>query len=418
MTAFLKLKSKANNAFDFIVLFLFGSLFFSIPACSFSTKFSFVTWIITILLLCAIVVELVFFYRIKIDLINLSLFLFCISIIIGTLLNHAKSFSPTYIYLTLFLIIIYTFCSSNVKIRKPLIVFAYLGSICFLFLFLFSYRKEIIGLKFDRLGRIFGDENDIAIFNSLGAALSIYFLCFNKNVFVKLISLILGLLFVICGITSGSKIVIILLFSIVVLFILYINGTKRWWLSLIEIVGAICLIILVLNLPFATELKRRFLSMVNIFTDTQIAGADSTDLSTIGRMIMFLDGMDMFMRKPLFGYGINGFMIYGGLNAGWSHNHVSELFSISGIIGVFLYHLPFVTSTFYFVKKKDSSLFIYFLILFFFFVSMLGIALPGEKMFAFIVGVVYASLNDVRPIYEINLFKSIKQKNDLRAAQK
>ena len=252
------------------------------------------------------------------------------------------------------------YCCANKPIKKVLLLAVYAGLIAFLVYFIVVYRKALLSFDIGRLGGIFGDENDIAIINCLGATLSFYFLFYNKNLFVKIISGIFAVLFSFCAVTSASKIVIILLFGIVVFFIFKINGKKRWWVSLIIIASIIALGVFLLNLPFASSIKYRFLSMLNVFLSNQISGGSNNDLSTIERLIMFLNGTEMFMRKPLFGFGINGFANYGGINNGWSHNHISEILCNSGIVGTILYHIPFALSLLHYFKDRSKGKLLYF----------------------------------------------------------
>ncbi len=389
---------------------IFACLFFSIPAFSFNSRFSIITWILSILLFGLIFVQIIIFYKVKIDLINISLGLFCVSLIISSGLNGFRNFSFTYIFLTLFSVIIYTYCNSNKSIRFGLLFAAYLGTILFLCYFCVAYWKELISLNFNRLGAKFGDENDIAIFNCLGACFSLYYLFFNKNIFIKVSSLFLTIVFTICAVSSGSKIVILLIFGVLLFFIIYLNGMRRWWVSVLEISILLVLGIIFLNLPFASEIKRRFLSMINIFTSNQIEGANQNDLSTIDRLTMFLDGTEMFLRKPLFGYGTNGFATYGGINNGWSHNHISEILCNTGIVGSILYHFPIIISIYSFFKQKQSENVKFFFIIVFYCIAMISIALPNEKMFAFIIGIIYSKNNDLRKIIEIDIKRFFKSK--------
>ena len=259
-----------------------------------------------------------------------------------------------------------------------------------------------MSFNIERLGGYFGDENDIAIFNCLGASISLYFLFFNHNFYVKITSLLLFALFTYCGIASGSKIVLFLLSAIALLFIVLTNGRKKWWLSLTETAFIVLAGIAILNLPFASELKQRFLNMINLFTKSQIPGASTRDLSTTDRLYMLFDGFEMFLKKPLFGFGINGFSNYGGINNGWSHNHVSEILCNTGLAGTFFYHVPFFVSFYCFFTNYSRKKILPFSLLIFFSISMISIALPGEKMFAFIIGAVYTSLFETRPLFVID----------------
>ncbi len=402
----LNYKTKNNRFLDVLSVFLFGAIFFSIPTFSFIHGFHYITWALTILFILVVFLDLFSFYQIKIDIINISLFLFCVAVFVGSAFSLFKNFTFTYIYLTLFSLLVYTFCSSNKGIIRLFLYSAYFGIICFLIVFIFKYHTELFSANFSRLGGAFGDANDIAIYNCLGAAISIYFLFLNRNFWVKFVSLLLAIAFLYCGFASGSKIIIILLFAIICFLVFYLNGLNKWLLSVFEILIVIAFGIVLLNLPFASELKYRFINMISSLTGKQISGAASYDMSTSMRLSMFANGIEMFLRRPLFGYGANGFSTYSGFQIGWSHNHISEVLCNTGIIGTTLYHIPFFLCFYNFSKKGDSSKVVFLVVLLLFLFSMISIALLSEKMFAFLIGVVYASLVDTRPFRIINKSKS------------
>lgn len=380
-------------------------LFFSIPACSFSDTLYKITWVLTILLILLIVLDYVFIKKIVFNIVQISLLLFCVSAFISTALNGFRHFSPTYFYLTFFTVITYTFCISRKALIKPLLLSIFAGITLFLFVFIIKYYKELFTFNFDRLGIIFGDINDIAIFNCLGFMFSLWFFFKIKNIPIKIALGLLSLIFAYCSFASGSKIVVLLFPILLVYLIIVTNKKKKWWLSLIEISIMLVVFVIVMNLPFAESLKRRFLSMLNLFTDSQIKGADATDGSTVGRINMFLDGCLMFLRKPLFGFGVNGFANFGGITHGWSHNHISEILCNTGLLGFLFYHVPMFLAI---KTKKVNS--ISFLTVVFSIVCMISIVLITEKMFAFLFGVVYAEAIETKPILQIDIFKIFKRK--------
>lgn len=413
--ASLKSKNKANRFFDLSIIVAFGLVFFSIPACSFSSKLNLLTWIFVGVLLVLIALDAFLFYKIHIDIIVVSLLLFCASAFVSSFLNGFRDFSPTYFLLTFFVVLIYSFCKANAGIGKLLLISAYCGSVAFLLLFIVKYSHELLSFDIDRLGGFFGDENDIAIFNCIGALFSLYFLIFNSNLFVKIGGAVLSILFIYCAVSSGSKIVVLLLFFSLVVFIFSINKKNRVWLSFVEIGCVMLLGFAALNLPFASGLKDRFLDMIYYLFGNGKAG--SVDISTSDRISMFLDGLQLFLKKPAFGFGINGFSNFGGFNNGWSHNHISEMLCDTGLIGFVFYHVPFVISLTSSFRCKGRFQILPFSVLFFFIVAMLSIALPGEKMFAFIIGVVYAELSDAKPFFILDmssLFAKRKKQNENR----
>lgn len=345
---------------------------------------------------------MLFFSGAEIDGFFFVLLAFCFSCLLSSFLNSFKSFSPTFIYLTLFIAIIYVFAHSNKQLCDYLVVSAFIGTILFLFVFIFKYHNELIHLNFSRLGGEFGDENDIALFNSIGLTISFYYLLYSKNLIVKILSLPLGLLFAFCGLASGSKIIIVI-FAIMSIFCLVRkNGMKKWWLSIIELSLLIGLIILLFSLPAFETIRTRFLSMINLFTDKKIDGT-FRDGSTITRFYMIVDGIQLFLRKPLLGFGLGGFASRGGIMNVWSHNHLSEMLCNTGIVGFVLYHLPLIYSLKFIGKDRKYEKYLMLIVLFF--VQMISVALTSEKFFAFLIGVVYGKLIETKCLIKIKPIK-------------
>lgn len=176
------------------------------------------------------------------------------------------------------------------------------------------------------------------------------------------------------------------------------NGSKKWWLSLIELSLLAGLIVLIFLLPPFETIRTRFLSMINLFTDKNIDGT-YRDGSTITRFYMFVDGIELFLRKPIFGFGLGGFASRGGIMNVWSHNHISEMLCNTGIVGSVLYHFPLIYSFKFIGKDKNYEK--YFMLIILFFIQMISVALTSEKFFAFLIGVVYGKLIETKCLFKI-----------------
>lgn len=411
-------KSKFNRILDFTIIVLFSLTFFSIPAFSFLGGGKYVTWSLTSVLLVCILIDLSLFYGFKIDYIFASLVLFGISAFMSSLFNGFKSFKGTPILLSLLSAFIYLFCvSSKKRFRIETLIFAcYFGSVLFLGLFIIKYFNELKSLDFDRLGSKFGDDNDIALFHGFGLICSIYYaLRFRKRYFLlNIISFVLSLLFVFCGFSTGSKIfVLILLFSII-FYPFAICGKRRWWVALLVICGLAGLLVIFINLPIFSTVKSRFLSFISTLIGKSIGNETTNELSTINRFDMFLCGMQMWLRKPMFGWGIWGFATFSGRAGGWSHNNISESFCNFGLVGTFLFHFGLAIGIKDYIKGKNKkSLTLPFSLLAFYLISMLSVALNSQKIYAYVIGIVLSILCSCEPILTINAFYSKNTKEGI-----
>lgn len=374
---------------------VFGLLIFSIPVFSYQSRLYLITWALTVLLVGIVFVDIIFIKKkFFVDIVILSLLCFCLFAVISSALNRFKGFGFTPLFLCVLATFVYHFLKQNKDLRiEHIFIVSLIGLSAFLLVFIVVYREKLLHFDFSsRLGGDFGDENDIAIANALGFTLSFYFLLFDKKVFVKILSAILAVLFGLCGLASGSKIFILLAAVIFMFLIAYKNGRKRLWLTILMLCVFLLIIILIFSMPQFSTIKERCLSFIATLTGISFGNVDGNDLSTIFRMNMFRNGLQMFLRKPLFGFGIDGFSVYGGMNEGWSHNHFSESLCDFGILGTIAFHIPMIASLFLLKKKSSATRLKPLLIMLFFIVCMSSVALFSAKLFSLFSPVMYATV--------------------------
>ncbi len=125
---------------------------------------------------------------------------------------------------------------------------------------------------------------------------------------------------------------------------------------------------------------------------------------------MFLNGVEMFFRKPLFGYGTNGFANYGSMNNGWSHNTFSEILCDYGLVGFIFFFFPVINcvcSIFKHVDKKNLMAEI--LVLVVFIISMFSVSVDTEKIYSFSIGLVFGAICETSYSIEFPVVKRIKK---------
>ena len=404
-------QSRFSRILDLSILLTFSFTFFSIPAFSFSNTGMYVTWILTILLIAEIVVSLIFTRKIIVDFVFLSFILFCISALISSALSGFRGFRLTPIFLTGLAALLYLYCRSSKQFLnlKSFIVGAYFASIIFLAVFFYQYREELFSLSFSRLGDKFGDDNDIALFLCFGFVISFYFLTSIKktNIIIPILSLITLLVFTFCGLATGSKIFIISSSVCAIYFLFARFWGKKWWIALLLIVGFIIIAVLVLELPFFAFIKSRLAGFFSTLIGKSVSGGDVDELSTINRLNMFVCGMELWLRKPLFGWGIWGFATFSGRAGGWSHNNISESLCNFGLIGSILFHFGFFKAFYSYLKLKKGetkkNVMLAFGLIVFYLCSMVSVAFNSQKIYAYMIGVLVASIEDSKPIFELSL---------------
>lgn len=395
---------------DLLVLTFTFCVILSIPLCSFENNYIF-TWIFTILLLISMFLSLILFYGFSFTILSFAFIFFCLTSAISTFFNWTGSFVFTPIFLMLITFCCYTYALSNKKFIKPIIIVSYFGLVVFAFVFFFTYFSDLVSLDFTRLGTIFGNQNDIAIILGLGLSMSFYFVLFNKNIFVKIFSILLFLLFAFCGLSTGSKILFLIMIALPFLEIIMLFGKKRWYLSLILIVVSLAALIIVINIPAFNTIKTRLDAFISaIFAN---GSGPYVDYSTIDRMNMIIDGFNMFLRKPLFGFGIQGFHLFSSFGGAWSHNTFSEILSCYGVFGFIPFFAGFFVSFTSFIKRRKShnNFFFFFAQIIFFLICSIVVSLDSVKLFAYQIGFIYAFFSGDLKVFTFDIKKLFLNKN-------
>lgn len=398
-------KSKLNIFIDVIALLAFFAAFISIPLCSFKAGLNKLTWAFTIIFLVFMLISIMKFEKLQIDKLSLSIVLFALWTIICTFVNinlHDKIvFTPA--LLSILTCIIYIFISQNKQYRDLSVHILFMSSIIFMGCYITLYFNELKSLNFTRLGGYFGDINDIAICFGLGFSICLSLIFNSKiNVFKIIFLFIILLLFGLCGLSTGSK--IFLLIAIVTSFYTLIKfmGKKhlKWYFYILIILVLILLSIFIINLPAFETIKKRLLDFLNPV---------NKDRSTLLRFQMFIDGFYMFLRRPLFGFGASGYFTSSSIGGCWSHNNFSELLCSYGIIGFILFYIPYTLA----IKSKKNNKNKYLndvgsILMITFICCMFTVALESQKVFAYSIPIFY-SLYDSSPII---LFDKTKLKKE------
>lgn len=383
---FIQSKFKKNNIIDsFAKLFFFLSLS-SVPVCSFKKGLNLITWVFVLLFCLFVFIQLIKKKEINISLFALVNAICCLSILVSSIINLFKSFSFTpFLLLALSSIIsLYILNSDNKKdCIKEFSLIIYVALFCFLAVFCAFYFPDLIHARFDRLGAQFGDINDICLFLTLGSVFAYYFIFFAKKVIFKIVNVVLLFAFSYASISCGSKIFVLIFAVASILLPLIRFGKSKWYITMIFYIVFSVLIVLLFKIPAFSSLTKRLLSFFDLFSGNSTAGV-GVDYSTIGRIDMFYDGFEMFLRKPLFGWGATAFYNYSSFGGGWSHNHFSECLCSYGISGFLLYNFPICYSLYKMLKDQKNLSSISFFIVLFFLLSMVSIALDGEKIYCLI----------------------------------
>ena len=401
----LEKKERLRLLITYVIYFLFSVIMFSVPFFSFRENLNTITWIFTVLFVLLSSFYIIFYKKIHIDVIACSFIIFLILITVSSALSLFKNFSLSIYLNTLIILISYLYCKNDKNKIDYLLISAFIGIVLFSFTYFLQYFREIMSFNFDRLGDRFGDINDIGIILCLGSCIGCGMSFKYKKWYLKLIFLFLSLFTAFLSFTSGSKICLFLIAGIAFATIILVFGKRRWYFSLITISALILLLFVIINIPMFSMLKTRMHEMV--YTFFGIGEPTSTSFSTLNRLDMFKGGMSLFLRRPVFGFGVNGYENFAGYPGKWSHNHISETFANFGILGTFFYHFPLVFSLLKTKGKQVNKNYILYLV--FSFITMISTVLFREKFYTFIIGSVLAYI-EIDDIYLLNIFSFLGKK--------
>lgn len=345
----------------------------------------------------------------------ISYFCLFLSMIISSLLNQNGAFTFTPYILTAIIIFFYLFFSTFREIRYLTKYVIFLSLALFLAVFIFTYREKLLSRDFYRLGDLFGDQNEIAMFMALGTCLCLYFIFFENNKLFKIISCLIIFFYIYCGFSTGSKLFLVTVLGCSV-FIIFLLCGKKWWLAIMILLGVVIFIIFLLSLPAFESYRERILNFFNFFSPSS---SDNFDYSTYERLQMFFAGLQMFGNKPIFGFGTLGFSQLSSFGKG-CHNTIAQMLCNYGIIGSIFFFYPFFKSFILFYKSNNKKKNILsFILILFFVLTMFSLYLDIQKIYAFIIPVAFSELfsDDYDNFFVINNPIHIKYKNTIKSNQ-
>lgn len=168
--------------------------------------------------------------------------------------------------------------------------------------------------------------------NEVGISLVISYLIalYDKNRlihYIEIIFLIFGIL--ICGSRTA------LIFVLIGTFVFYLIREK----SLIKIFKNVVLACTVIGILLILIYNVDFLyNILGIRIDSLLGRVDINEGSSVVRMGMIAEGIQLFKEKPMFGYGIGNFRYVTISGYGYAHNNYIELLVGIGLIGTIVYY--------------------------------------------------------------------------------
>ena len=349
----------------FIIIFAFLYIFLIPSFGESSSKFSIFVYATMVFLAVSVFFYCFLFDDCKLNRYVLLIPAFAIFALFGTAVySHEFRRWLSIVLLTIsFFTFVYAFKVLNNKFLIIHIISA--AFFCFSILYVVHYRSELIHFKSFvegkfRLGDYFDNPNGVAAFEVVGFAAPLYQILFysKKRRYLHIVPLGMS---AIVGISTGSR-SYILAISVFILVLLFFAFKRRKWIYLIVLGSFIFLFIGLLQLPFMSTIKSRFI----IGVQTLFGTATKADTSTLERVIWTDYGFFLGLKNAIFGYGANGFAIYSGVGT-YAHNNYAEVICNFGFAGLILFYLPLVLLLVFAIKSKrvDKSLVIAFVFYYF-----------------------------------------------------
>lgn len=322
--------------------------------------------------LYAVEILLIVFYvwkwkRFRFDVLTFCIVLFNICILVSQIINKRLGEYPTTILLlSVFAIVFYQFVynEENKDFIYELIV---IGGLLFALYFIFTYRSSLLSLNFaDRLGEDFSDQNDLAKYLAIFALLSLGDIYKEKR-YWKILPVVSTIIFVLLMLISGSVSNLLCFFFVGLLILIFCAKRKN---RLYVLVGAFVLgaaIYGAIQLPFMKYFKDRLDGIFNAFFEP----GEKVDGSASDRIKLFVEGFELFLTRPLFGYGYDQVQYYTHGIGQFSHSNVVELLASFGVVGFLAFETLLVYPLYYSFKndkyRKNASITLFYLFLFQFF---------------------------------------------------
>ena len=168
--------------------------------------------------------------------------------------------------------------------------------------------------------------------------------------FQRLILLLLLFVQILVVLFSASRGPVIAMTFLLLYFLVLLSGDNSWK-KLTKVVSFGVIMFLIYRTLAVPSLPHFTNSVGRIATILRISSGD--DIST-GRIFMYRKGIDMFLRKPLFGNGPQAFAIKSGYDI-YPHNIFVELLCDYGIVGTILWMLLFLYVFAKYVKNKETD---------------------------------------------------------------
>lgn len=344
----LRSSSKLKKALIICLIILVGLYVFSIPTFATGNLFNhsnYICYALVGILSLVTVFSTLLYSSFKVRPVLFLIPAFVLFTLIGTLAysHEYRSWLTLVLMAAVLFILFYAFriiANKEIILLTIILAFTLFATVYFIIL-----RKDIFVLSnFGRMGKPFEHPNTLSTYMVIASMLTMYLVFFfEKN--IKYVLLLPLAMFIVIGLTTGSRAFIIFAFIILIALSIF-RFKKNKWVLLGILAGILILFVLLLTLPMLENLRfRLFNGIATVFgTSTQ------PDNSVLQRTTWFSYGFTLGGQKFLTGYGVDGFAKASGVLT-YSHSNLSEIVCNFGVIGAILFYLPITWLGYLNIKK-------------------------------------------------------------------
>ena len=240
-------------------------------------------------------------------------------------------------------------CRDFGGLKKLLHFFSFLGFFIFLILFFTGRINDEFRLGTDLLG----NANTFAMLIMVMAIGSIYYVfTIKKKILIPLYLVFSAADLYLIFLSGGRKFII---FLIVFVFVSFIIRTEKGQIknAIISVIVVSVLVLLGYQIIMATPALYKTIGIRLIGVGTEAGALGTSDQKTL----MFR-GIEMFVQKPIFGFGIGGYQQYSYYYYDkyiYSHSNYIELLANFGIVGFSIYYFRYLKNFAILLKQKHKS---------------------------------------------------------------
>lgn len=295
---------------------------------------------------------IIFFSKIKIERYTVIIIAGLIWFILMSLINGAFDRDRSF-FLNIFnMIPLYLFMSSSSAARKTTFAGVLFGLIAYTLSFIVYYARDLMSFDLSvRLGAFFGNQNDVAFTLVMASIIFLFYVFKRKYIFVPLV-----LLSFLALLSTGSRAGFLVALVVGLAMFVFMFYKKNKKLVIGGVAALVIIVIVTLSLPVMKPLTEKLGDMVKTLLFGSGAGAD-TDGSTLSRMNLLVDALQLFLYSPMFGGAIS--TISFSERAFVAHNAYAELLSRQGIISFLLFLFLFIWPVIKIIKSRRREMYMY-----------------------------------------------------------